>query len=376
VALDLRWVGCDLRTGRVIEELPGLQVSGSISRLLATYTSAQATLPLATSGPVKTPLEWVAATEPDRSMIVAVLAGVPVWAGIPVRRSRGSDPVVTLGLVSLEGYLDRRFTGDQAWTLANECSVIMKGLLQEANDEGIGIVIDAPVCTTTRSVDIKDQDDKTVYSALRTIMAMEDGPEWTIDLQWADGNQNVVSKIARVRHRIGQRASIPSAVFDVRPNAVLDSRGGASSTYEFVDDFTAGRGANHVIATSSGQGDTRPQSLPARSANLTAGLAPRWEHRFSPGSNITDLDDLDSAARSALALMSTGAHPLTITARADADPVLGTDWNIGDDIGYDVIGPGHPTGLTGQARAIGWTLDPNAGTVSPILLTPGDEVVS
>lgn len=369
------WLGCDLATGRIVEELPDLTPSGSISALLGAYTSASFRLPIPLGGNGKAPRNWESATEPGRSMIVAVLAGAPVWAGIVLPREGGSDPTEDIACVSLEGYLDRRFVSDQRLVQADE-ALIAASLIDDANIEGIGFVVDAPETGTLRDRTYLDQDDKTVYSALRELMGVIDGPEWTIALDWTDATQTAIAKIARVRKRIGYISSAPNAVFTTgSANAVLASAGASEARYRYREDYSSGKGANHVVATSSGEGESRPQSAPARDEALLAAGWPRWEHRYSPSSSITDVATLDAHAQATLALMSRGARTLTITARAAAYPVLGTDWAIGDDIGYELTGHRHPAGLTGVARAIGWELDPRAGTVSPILLTPGEDVI-
>ncbi len=63
-------------------------------------------------------------------------------------------------------------------------------------------------------------------------------------------------------------------------------------------------------------------------------------------------------------------------AQFDSSPKLGTDWNLGDDVGYDIaitVPAFAPDGLTGVARVGGWerTL---TGTrfISPVLELPGD----
>jgi hypothetical protein len=157
---------------------------------------------------------------------------------------------------------------------------------------------------------------------------------------------------------------------------VFGTPGASEARYTYREDYSAGSGANHIIATSSGEGETRPQSAPARDEDLFTAGWPRWEHRYSPSSSITEQATLDAHAAAALAVMARGSRVLSIAARADAYPVLGTDWAIGDDIGYDLTGHRHPDGLTGVARAIGWELDALAGVAAPILLTPGEEITS
>ena len=372
----ITWLGCDLVTGQIVEELPELAPTGVISSRLATYTSAQFNLPIPLSGHGAPPRDWLTATEPGRSMVVAVLSGRPVWAGIVLTRNGGTSATADLACASLESYLDRRYVGDHTWTAQDEASVIAAGLVGDANVEGIDFLLDAPATGTERDRSYADQDDKTVYSALRELAGVIDGPEWTVVLDWSDATQTAITKTVRVRKRIGFASTTPDAVFTTgSAAAVLSSAGVSDARYTYGEDYSSGSGANHVVATSSGEGDTRPQSAPARDETLLAGGWPRWEQRFSPSSSITTQSVLDDHAEAALALMSRGAQTLTIAARADVYPVLGTDWNVGDDIGHDLAGHRHPSGFLGVARAIGWDLDPVAGTVSPILLAPGEEVV-
>ncbi|MGH9247939.1 MAG: hypothetical protein ACRD0W_00240 [Acidimicrobiales bacterium] len=387
-----RFLGCDLVTGRIVEELPDLTPSGPLSALLGAYTSAAFTLPLAADGTHGSPpRNWEGATEPGRSMIVAVRDTVvlptatgqvvlpprPVWAGVVLKRRRGAAAAAELGCVSLEGYFDRRYVADHAYTGQDEAAVILAGLFADADTvEGVDFVLDAPATGTPRDRQYFDKDDKTVYSAMRELMGVDGGPEWTVALDWADATQTVVQKTLYVRKRIGIVSAAPTAVFTTGSAPGVFASAGASETrYTLDESYESGKGANHVLATSSGEGDTRPQSTPARDEALFAAGWPRYEHRFTPSTSITDIATLNSHAAAALALMARGSRILTLVGRADAYPVLGADWGIGDDIGYDLIGPGHPTGLQGVNRAVGWELDTAAGTAAPILLVPGQEVV-
>ncbi|SCL15040.1 hypothetical protein [Micromonospora inyonensis] len=370
----LSWLGCDLVTGRIVEELPDLRPSGTIASVLGAYTSASFALPIPLAGHGAPPRDWLGATEPGRSMIVAVLGDTPVWAGIVLTRRGGTGGTVELACVSLEGYLDRRYVRDHEFVQVDE-ALIAAILVDDANIEGINLIVDAPDTGTLRDRTYLDQDDKTVYSALRELMGVIDGPEWTIRLDWADASRTAVVAIVQVRKRIGYASSEPNAIYTTgTANAVLASAGAAEAAYTYSEDYTSGKGANHIVATSSGEGDARPQSTPARDEDLFAAGWPRWEHRYSPSSSISDISTLDEHAQQALLLMSRGSRTVTITARADTYPLLGTDWNVGDDIGYELTGHRHPTGLVGVARAVGWELDATAGTVSPILLNPGEDL--
>lgn len=374
----LTWLGCDLVTGRIVEELPDLSTSGSLDCLLGSYSSVGLTLPIPVGGFGAPARNWQGATERGRTMAVAVLNGQPVWAGIILNREGGTGATVDLACVSLEGYLLRRYVGNHTWANQDEASVIAAGLIGDANNvEGIGLTVDAPATGTLRDRTYRDQDDKTVYDAMRELMGVENGPEWTIVLSWSDATQTAVRKTIRVRKRIGVASAAPNAVFATgSASAVLSSIGASETTYRYTEDYSSGRGANHVVATSSGEGEDRPQSSPARDEALFAAGWPRYEYRYEPSSSITNIATLNAHARATLALMSRGAQLITLTARADTYPMLGTDWSIGDDIGYDVTGHRHLRGKRGVGRAIGWQLSPEAGVVSPILLAPGEDVIS
>lgn len=370
------WLGCDLVSGQIVEELPDLRPQGELSALLGSYTSAAFTLPIPIGGHGAAPKNWEGATQPGRCMLVAVLGGAPVWAGIVLNRAGGTEATVDLSTVSLEGYLDRRYVADHQFTGVDE-ALIAAAVVGDANLEGIGFTVDAPATGTLRDRSYFDKDDKTVYSVLRELMGVIDGPEFTVTLDWTNTTQTAIRKTITVRKRIGHASSIPNAVFTTGDaNAVLSTIGASDARYTFQEDYTAGKGANHVVAVSSGEGDVRPQSAPARDAALFAIGWPRWEYRFTPSTSITDTDVLNDHAAAALAIQSRGARSITISARADVYPQLGVDWFIGDDIGYDLIGHRHPAGLQGVARAVGWTLDPTAGIVSPMLLTPGEDLIS
>lgn len=352
---EVTWLGCDLVTGRILAELP--EITGRISRILGDYTSSSLTLPIPVGGPAAQPISVIeAATEPRRTMLVAVINDVPTWGGIVLLRQGGDDATLRLGCVSIEGYLDRRHVGDHTWVGQDEAATIAAGLAGDATVEGIGLLIDAPPTGRLRDRTYTDQDDATVYSRLRELMAVTDGPEWTIDLDWTDATRTAVAKILRIRSRIG-------AVSD-SPDVVFDTLGEGSARYIYTEDYTEARGANHIVATSSGEGELRPQSAPAR--DVPAGHA-RWERRWSPSSSITDQATLDAHAMAELALRRDGSRTVQITTRWTADPRLSIHWGLGDDVAWHLVGHRHPGGLAELGRVIGWELDIAAGLISPIL---------
>lgn len=355
------WLGCDLVSGSVLTEL--LDLSGSsISRILGAYTSTTLSLPIPRSGPAALGDISFQATEPGKSMIVAVVNSVPTWAGVVLTREGGVGATLDLGLVSLEGYYERRYVGDHEWTQQDEVSVIARGLALDGANQGINVLLDTPATGVKRDRLYLNNDDATVYSRLRELMGVENGPEWTIDVDWDDDFlKNTIRKTLRIRSRIGIASDTPSAVFT--------TRGQSSTTYKYKEDFTDGRGANYVQATSTGEGEDRPMSTPQTS--VTTGW-PRYDRRFSPSTSISEISTLNAHARQELALRKFGSRTIELEARWDATPRLNIDWRLGDDVAWDLVGHRHPNGYKGTGRVIGWELDMRAGLVRPILWDPNE----
>lgn len=358
----LTWLGCDLATGAVLTEL--LDLSGSsISRVLGAYTSTSLSLPIPRSGPGALGDVAFEATTPGKSMIVAVVNQVPTWGGIVLTRVGGDGATLELGVVSLEGYYDRRYVADHKWTQQDEASVIARGLALDAAVQGANFILDTPATGTKRDREYFNYDDATVYSRLRELMAVEGGPEWTVDVDWEDDQlRNVVRKTLRVRKHIGVQSDNPSAVFT--------NMGQSSTIYTYSEDYTDGRGANYVVATSSGEGEDRPMSSPQTSVETGW---PRYERRFSPSTSVTAKETLDAHARAELTLRKFGSRTIKLDSRWDAPPRLNLDWRLGDDVAWNLVSHRHPEGFSGKGRVIGWELDIGAGVVRPILWEPDAE---
>lgn len=365
------WLGCRLGDGRVIAELP--DITGTVSRVLGRYTSASLQTPIPRGGPSAVPLDTVLqAMAPARTMIVAVVNDIPTWAGIPLPRRRGTPATMRVGCVSVEGYLRHRSVRNHTWRQEDEASVIAAGLLADAGDiagvgNGINLIIDAPPTGRLRDRTYLASDRKTVYAALTELMGVRNGPEWTIDLDWTDSTMTAVALIARVRSRIGVAAANPSAIFETTADSVFASQGAADATYELLEDFSERRYGNYVVAYSSGEGEDQPASTPAIDTAALAAGSPIWERHFQPSSSIIEVDTLNDHAVAELARVKDGLRNLTIAARWSSYPRYGVDWRLGDDIGWDLVGHGHPDGFTGQGRAIGFELDTQAGVIRPLL---------
>lgn len=350
--MALSWVSVSATTGGVIADLPTLRVDGSLKRTIGRHEAQTATLPLDGA-----PSNWRTATRKKSVFLVALtdptgedMRGRPVWGGMVTERTTNHKEGVSLSMVTAEDYLNDRYVGDENYS--HEQNIIVANLVDKyVAPGGLPIrVVMLPGANPVRQRSYLDKDDKTVFSVIDELSGVIGGPEWTIDWEWVDERR--LGLVLYVGERIGAAAPDgigPSSWFHL-PGNVTDC--------ELVEGYRRGEGANDVMAVSSGSGDARPQS----SRHLApADGRPKVEFRWSPSTSITEQATLESHAERALSGLKDGTVALSITATTDET----TPFNLGDDIGFDLVSWAWPDGITGTARAIGleWTNE----TVTPVL---------
>ncbi|MDX3527133.1 hypothetical protein P1P75_11935 [Streptomyces sp. ID05-39B] len=355
--VELAWLACDLRSGRIAEELRSLSGSGPIERKLSVSSSAQFDLNLA-----KAPADWEAATDPGRTLLVAVdtLTSQPIWSGFILTRSGGTGRTIQLGAATPEAYLDRRYTGTYTG-IDRDQALIMGDLVTAATVvEAPPFEVDAPTNSAPIVYQLLDGDDRTVLSALQELTGMDGAPEWTIDTEWADAAQTAIQLVLRVRPKIGVQSDSPESVFDMP---------GCVASYVLTESYEQGKGATQVRAWGEGEGNARLRSADQTATDLiTAGWC-RWEHRFTPSTGLTDPDQLDAHAIQGLAQQRTGTKTWTLEATASRAPRLGRDWNLGDSVRLQVATSlRHPGGAEVVSRAYAWQLDTADDKVTPFLV--------
>jgi len=353
------WLGCDLVSGRIIADLPDME-TGSISRALASYTSDGQTLPIPLSGPGSLGYAALQATQPGRTMLVAVINDVPAWAGLVIARKGGTDAVLQLSCVTPEGYLDRRTVGDHELEGVDQARIASL-LADDAESrygvgQGLGLAHDVPLSGVLRSRTYLRSDRVSVLRRLIELTEVDGGPEWTIDLDWVDPTQTAVRKIFRVRDRIGTAMPYPP---------VFDS---TTSRYELDESFADGRGANWVEAFAAGEGDDQPASDYMIDIGALNDGWPIFERHYQPSLSSVSDQVLNEHAAAELARLRRGSHTWAIEAKANTYPRFGVDWGLGDTVAFALAGHRHPDGVTGQGRVIGWSLNIGSQTIRPVLV--------
>ena len=397
------WLSVDARTGVVHADLPLLSVD-RIKRSLCRYDSATASLPIAPP-----PANWELATREGGAVMVLLSDDVPIWGGMVTQSPRGSGNTIEMSLATIESYLDRRYVGDVVYTQVGQNYIVASLIAAFVTTGPLGgiplrVVANGP--GTLRDRAYTDASDKTIYSVMTELAAVDGGPEWTIEWEHLT-NPERYCPVLYVGDRIGQAAMpglAPAATFDLP---------GCISEAVVMKDYSAGKGANVVVAVSTATADVRPQS-PAQVA-VDDGR-PTFEHRFTPSTSITQISTLTAHAAAALASLAPGATAVVMSADTGSAPPLGTEWRLGDDLGYSLGGlepdprtkvvpvftdfftetftelfgqatgttarvlinpagkesvPAFPGGIQGSSRCIGWDLDLARSIITPILATQG-----
>jgi len=357
--MALSWVSVNANDGSVIADLPTLRVDGSLKRTIGRYETQTAQLPLD-----KIPANWKQATRKKAVFLVAldegddVVLGRPVWGGMVIVRTTSDKEAVGLSLVTAEDCLNDHFVGNEKFTGVPQNTIVRS--LVEKYMTGYPIrVVELPGANPARDRTYLDQDDKTLFSVLEELSGVVGGPEWCIDWEWVGSSLGMVLYVG---------ARIGSAKPEGLGAAAQFYLPGNLASAELTEGYRRGEGANDVMATSSGAGNARPQSPRQVAVN---DLRPRVEFRWSPSSNVVNVPTLTGHAQRALADMRDGTVELALTANRAEGPKLGKDWNLGDDIGFDLTSWAWPDGITGTARVV--SIEMTDTTITPVLDVAGIE---
>ncbi len=385
---SLQWLSTEARTGRILADLPLLAVQGPVKQTIGRYESITATLPI---NQKDAPADWMRATKKNAAHLILTQSdpndaahGSPMIGYRINRRYRTHEDFITLDLMTIESYFDRRYVRGKTYTATGQNDIVAD-LINSFVLEGAGGLPGIPVrvqyvtagAGKVRARTILDQDNKTVYSAMQDLMGLIGGCEWTTGWEWQH-NPERLTLVVYVGDRIGNPATAQGAP------AMFEFPSKYGTAFELIDDYSVGAGANDTMAYSTGQGVSVIQS--PHSTQFDPDM-PTIEYRWTPSTSISDVATLTDYASSAVSMMFAGSTALSMTATVAGAPIFGPggDWAIGDDVGYILGGidgfdsvlnvphesvPSVPGGLKGIARAVSWerTLD-TTPTVTPILLS-------
>lgn len=360
----IHWLSVEPRTGKIIDELPGLQTTSSLPTMIGRANTATVSLPITD----RLPRQWDVATAPGRATLVACWDDpdeTVLWHGWVSRRSYGSGASIDLSLTDVNGWLEGARRVPSRTFVETEQTAIMRWLgLDALADQFHGEVVEIP-SGVVRDRTYADDEDKTKLDAMRQLMSVIDGCEWKTDFRWDSGRLVTVPTTAQ---KVGRRALVGQS------KPVL-----SDVEWTLTEDYGEGAGAAVVTAVAIREGDERLAVTVQDDLLIDAGWVVQ-EHRWSPDTGSTSEPLIRSYATKKLADIArgTGSYAVTVNV-AGASQLLGRDMGLGDDIEIDIRNPDmQEWTATIPGRLIGWVAepDPESGeivSVSPVLYQ--DEVV-
>lgn len=342
-----QFLAVSLTSGIVLAEFPDLQLSRLSYRLEAT-TSETVTLPWR-----NVPSNWVEATIPYGTAIILVRGSTVLWGGIVVKRERSFESGgVSLTLATIEHYLDSVYVGDHSYSNRDQCEIVCDLVSTTLKEHRFEIEVEASPSRVRRDRTYARSSDKTLLSVLQELSNVQNGPEWCTAWRVDDGRYVPVLTVA---DRIGSLT--PVTTFD---ESVMTS-------FKVLEDYTAGYGANMVVAVGSTTGEGQ-----LRSDVMVTGQSyrPVVEYVVRPSSSITQKETLDAHAMASLRQLQNGTNTVDMALSLMAAPVVYEEWKPGDVVAWVIADDsGRFDGFDhGEARVVGYDIDfSGVWTITPVL---------
>lgn len=374
------WIAVDALTGVPWGDLPDFTIDAA-KVVIGQEQSAQGTYPIASDS---TPVDWLLGSVPWGVAILLLSddAQDPIGGWYINQRVRDEGNNLAIPLVTAEGYFGRRYTGNYAPVQVDQntiCTTLVASFAATAPTGSAGLV-GLPITSNVvgaagvlRDRTYTDISDQFLSKSLSELMGVQGGPEWTVSWKHSTGPERYFP-VFNVGTRIGSPVTVglmPSTVFEMGGT----STGGSVTSVVYTEDYSAGKGANFVTATGT---QDATGGRPQQSISSADARRPAIEYRWNPSTSIIDPATLLSHATQTSPIMANGARALALTSDATTGPKLGSDWFLGDTVGYSIGGPdangvetvpAFPGGISGTARVIGWQIQPDVPTpvVTPIL---------
>lgn len=348
-----RFTVCELKTGKVLDDAP-LTINGELSRVLQAYSEGTLQLPLLHEA---TPETWEQLILPMRSLIL-VLDEMDriVWHGIPVNRVRTGEPIVSYPCATIEYYLLRRYVPTMIYTRTDQATIAraLAGLAADA--AGIPLLFDTPATRVQRDREYADDENARVYTRLQELAAVQDGFNWTIDVDWTDDTHSQVSYTFRTGYPyLGRRVNDPDHVYELPGNL---------TGFSYEERWGEGDAGTHVRAIGDGEGSTKVMSSPVIDTLREGSGWPRLEERTS-FSGVTSVQTIASHAHQMAVQLFGGQNVITLDARSDDGGTPLGQLTLGDSALVSIDAPSLT--LDEVWVVVGWSLGVDSRTYKPTL---------
>ena len=342
-----QWLAVSLTSGFVLAEFPDLQAT-KLSYRFEETTRETMMLPWR-----NIPSNWGEATLPYGVAILLVRGSTVLWGGIVVKRERTlQDGGLSLTLVTVEHYFDSVYVKDHTYSNRDQCEIVSDLVSATLDGHRFTLLVEASPSSVRRDRTYEESSDKTLLSVLQELSNVQNGPEWCTSWK-ADSGRYV--PVLTVADRIG--SVTPVTTFD---ESVMTS-------FRVVEDYTAGYGANMVVAVGDASDETR---LRSDVMVVDQSYRPVVEHVVRTSSSVTLKETLNAHASSALQQLRDGTNTVDMTLSLMAAPVVYEEWKPGDVVAWTVSDDsGRFEGFSrGEARVVGYDIDFNGvWTITPVM---------
>ena len=354
------WAGYDRLTGRVIEELPGLRITSSISQIIGRGDSVTVQIPVTD----RLTDQWMDATQPMRSIIAGTMSDpgggpedqVVVWAGWVEKRNFGSGPFIELKLQPPEEWLARNYVPALTLTTRPYTKIMRAIGLDAVAAQFHGSVEEVESPARGDRTYMADQD-LSMLKAMQNLMSTQNGPEFA--LSWRMDDQAALCLVARTAPRIGRVSNEES------PLTMLFS----DVEWNYSEDCGDGRGATVFTGVATREGDERLSITRRSNALINQGFL-ELERRWQPDTGSVSPAIITSYVEAAQVAQSVGTITYDLSIQLDRC-VPNRDFQLGDDVAVDLMNPDLPgvdRSLT--MRLLGWVADPDPVSGEIVLVRP------
>lgn len=343
-----QFLAVSLTSGVVLAEFPDLQVS-KLSYRFEEPSSETVMLPWR-----NIPSNWDEATIPYAVAVLLVRDSTVLWGGIVVKRERTSQGKgLTLTLATVEHYFDSVYVKDHTYSGWEQTLIASDLVTSTLGGHRFMIDVETASSSVHRDRTYEASSDKTLLSALQELSNVQGGPEWCTS--WRADGVGGYRPVLTIADRVGS----------VNPVTTFDES--VMTSFRVLEDYTAGYGANMVIAVGSKSDEGQ-----LRSDAMVAGQSyrPVVEHVVRPSSSIVQKETLDAHAMSALGQLRDGTNTVDMTLSLAAAPVVYGEWMPGDVVAWSIADDsGRFTGFDhGEARVVGYDIDfSGVWTITPVL---------
>lgn len=342
-----QFLAVSLTSGSVLAEFPDLQIS-KLSYRFEETTSENAVLPWR-----NVPSNWDEATIPYGTAILLVRGSTVLWGGIVVKRERTlQGEGLSLTLATVEHYFDSVYVKDHVYSNRDQCEIVKDLVSSTLKDHRFMLSVEVSPSAIRRDRTYEESSDKTLLSVLQELSNVQNGPEWCTSWRADRGRYTPVLTVA---DRVGSAS--PVTTFD---ESVMTS-------FEVLEDYTTGYGANMVSSVGSTSEENQSRSDVMETVQS---YRPVVEYVVRSSSSITRKETLNAHASSALLQLQNGTNTVNVTLNLMAAPVIYDEWRPGDVVAWTIADDsGRFTGFDhGDARVVGYDINfSGVWTITPVL---------